>query len=75
VIVSSRVTDVRAAQQIGGVVVLPVVLLFILSMAGLQTLGFVGIMVTSALVATVDGALAVVCVRLFKREEILIRWK
>ncbi len=75
VIVSSRVTDVRAAQQIGGVVVLPVVLLFILSMAGLQTLGFVGIMVTSALVAAADGALAVVCVRLFRREEILIRWK
>jgi len=75
VIVSSRVTDVRAAQQIGGIVVLPVVLLFILSLSGLQTLGFAGIMVTSALVAAADAALAVACVRMFRREEILVRWK
>lgn len=75
VIVSSRVTDVRAAQQIGGVIVLPVVILFILSMSGFQTLGLVGILVTSAIVGGTDVVLAVVCVRMFKREEILIRWK
>jgi ABC-2 type transport system permease protein len=75
VIVSSHVTDVRAAQQIGGIVVLPVVLLFITSLSGLNTLGFVGIVVTSAVVAAADGALAVACLRMFKREEILVRWK
>jgi ABC-2 type transport system permease protein len=75
VIVSSRVTDVRAAQQIGGIIVLPVVLLFITSLAGLQTLGFAGILVTSAIVAAADVGLAYVCIRMFKREEILIRWK
>lgn len=75
VIVSSRVTDVRAAQQIGGVVVLPVVLLFILSISGLQTLGFEGILVTSAIVGGVDVALAGATLKMFNREEILIRWK
>ncbi len=75
VVVSSRVTDVRAAQQIGGIIVLPVVLLFITSLAGLQTLGFAGILVTSVIVAAADVALAFVCLRMFKREEILVRWK
>ena len=39
VIVSSRVTDVRASQQIGSLVVLPVVLLFIVSLSGLFVMG------------------------------------
>jgi ABC-2 type transport system permease protein len=75
VVISSRVSDVRAAQQMGGFVVLPVVILFIGSIGGVGTMGAPGILAASALVAAGDAGLAFVCLRLFRREEILVRWK
>lgn len=75
VIVSSRVSDVRAAQQIGGIVVLPVILFFVSSLSGAASFGLVGIMAAAAVVAVVDLVLILVCVRVFQREEILVRWK
>ena len=75
VIVSSRVSDVRAAQQIGGIVVLPVILFFVSSLSGAASFGLVGITAAAAVVAVVDLVLILVCVRVFQREEILVRWK
>jgi ABC-2 type transport system permease protein len=75
VVISSRVSDVRAAQQMGGFVVLPVVVLFIGSIAGVGTLGMAWIATSAGFIALFDLALAWVCLRLFRREEILVRWK
>jgi ABC-type Na+ efflux pump permease subunit len=75
VIVSSRVSDVRAAQQLGGIVVLPIILVLSLS-------SLFAFMPADLLALVMSGALAIAAVALFyvskatfRREEILTRWK
>jgi ABC-type Na+ efflux pump permease subunit len=75
VIVSSRVNDVRAAQQLGGIVVLPIML--VLTVGSLF-----GFMPPDLLALAISGVLAIAAVALFyvskatfRREEILTRWR
>lgn len=75
VIISSRVTDPRTAQQLSGVVVLPMVLVLVGQSMGL-------FMVDQALVAVAIGACLLLdlgltwfAVELFDREQVLTRWK
>jgi len=75
VIVSSKVTDVRASQQLGSLVVLPVVMLFVVSLSGLFDLGPLVMLALTALVGLVDVGIAYLTVKTFRREEILVRWK
>ena len=75
VIVSSRVTDVRASQQLGSLVVLPVVALFIVSLSGLFVLGPLTMLLMAGAIGLVDIGIAYITLRTFQREEILIRWK
>ncbi|MGD0978574.1 MAG: hypothetical protein ABR962_05465 [Candidatus Bathyarchaeia archaeon] len=74
VIISSRVNDVRAAQQLGGLVVLPLLLAVFLAASGefstsLLTLALSGILVVA------DITLFFVSKATFQREEILTKWK
>ncbi len=76
VIISSRVTDIRAAQQIGGLVILPLILMIILSSTAAAIieptlLAFI----VSAVLALVDIALFYLSKATFQREEILTKWK
>jgi ABC-2 type transport system permease protein len=75
IIISSRVNDIRAAQQIGGIIILPLLVLTVLPSV-LPTIP----MDTLALI--LSGGLAVADVGLFylskatfQREEILTKWK
>jgi ABC-type transport system involved in multi-copper enzyme maturation permease subunit len=74
VIVSSRVNDIRAAQQIGGLVVLPLifVVIFASTTSGTSTLLALGL---SAALAVADIALFYLAKATFQREEILTKWK
>jgi ABC-type Na+ efflux pump permease subunit len=76
VIISSRVNDIRAAQQIGALVVLPLILLIVLSStaAGLIDPTLLALVVSGVL-ALADVALFYVSKATFKREEILTKWK
>ncbi len=75
VIISSKVNDIRAAQQIGGFVTLP--LLFVMILAStvttfpLITLAFI----LSGSLAIADIALFYLAKATFRREEILTKWK
>ena len=75
IIVSSRVNDPRVAQQIGGIVILPIVALIVLQGAG----GFLVDGPTYLAGATVLLLIAVgglrLAVALFGRETILTRWR
>jgi ABC-2 type transport system permease protein len=75
VIISSRVNDPRSAQQLGGLVVLPITGVFLAQIIGQYVLGIGAL----ALAALALGALAVVLlwvgVRVFQRERILMRWR
>ncbi len=74
VIVSSRVNDIRAAQQVGGLVVLPIIGLLVLVIVGAQVSTLIGILV-AVLLVIVDVTLFYLSKETFQREEILTKWK
>jgi ABC-2 type transport system permease protein len=74
-IISSRVSDPRSAEQLGALIVLPLMLLFIGGLSGFIPLDSRTFWVTSILVAVTDVVLVYFAVVLFQRETILTRWK
>jgi ABC-2 type transport system permease protein len=75
VIVSSRVSDVRSAQQLGSLVVLPIILFFVLILTQSANTSLTLMMLFTVLLAAVDVLVLILALRVFRREEILIRWK
>ncbi len=75
VIVSARVVDVRASQQIGSLVILPVVVFFVVALISATTVGVFSMLLFSALVFGLDLVVLYITLRTFRREEILIKWK
>lgn len=75
VVLSSRVNDTRAVQQIGGMIVLPIVLLGVAQTAGVILLNASTFIIGSAIVAAVDAVILRIGVGLFQREKILTQWK
>jgi len=75
VMVSSRVNDVRVAEQISGMLVLPVVLVGIPLTAAKLLVSTPMFLIGLAAVLAVDVVLLLVAVKLFQRETILTRWK
>lgn len=74
VIISSRVNDIRAAQQLGSLVVLPLVFLVIFASTSAQTSALLATGVSIAL-AIIDIILFYLSKTTFQREEILTKWK
>jgi ABC-type Na+ efflux pump permease subunit len=74
VIVSSRVSDIRAAQQIGGLVVLPLIFVVLYGSIFSTTSYWLSLVVTVALAAA-DIGLFYLSKATFQREEILTKWK
>ncbi len=65
----------RASQQLGALVVLPAIFLFMLPLFGVITLGPVSILGFAGALLVVNVVVAVLALRLFRREEILVSWK
>jgi len=75
VIVSARVNDPRVAQQIGGVVIVPVIALVLLQATGTLLVGAVGYTLLAIIVLVISFIGLRIGVRLFDREAILTRWR
>ncbi len=75
VIVSARVNDPRVAQQIGGVVIVPIVALVLIQATGTLLVGPVGYALLALIVLVISLVGLRVGVRLFDRESILTRWR
>jgi ABC-2 type transport system permease protein len=75
VIVSSRVNDIRAAQQLGGLVVLPLLLVVVFSSTYTAFPITILALIVSAGLAIADIALFYLAKATFQREEILTKWK
>ena len=75
VIVSARVNDPRVAQQIGGVVIVPIIALVLAQATGTILVGPSGYVILSAAVLAVALVGLRIGVRLFDREAILTRWR
>ena len=75
VIVSARVNDPRVAQQIGGVVIVPIIALVLVQATGVLLVGPVGYVLMTLAVLVVSLVGLRIGVRLFDREAILTRWR
>ncbi len=75
VIVSSRVTDPRVAEQLSAVVILPLILLIVGQSVGLILINRQIMIVIGVVVLVLDVILLYLAIRLFQRETILTRWK
>ena len=75
VIVSARVSDPRVAQQIGGVVIVPIIGLVLVQATGTLLVGPVGYLLLSLVVLVISLIGLRIGVRLFDREAILTRWR
>ena len=76
VVVSGRVADVRVAQQLGGLVAIPFVVIYLLGEIKYVDLGVTSnLLVISGVLALVDVVLFSLARKTFQREEILTKWK
>lgn len=75
VIVSSRMNDPRAAQQVTGIFVVPIVALSIVVLAGKIFLSVPMVVMAAAVTLALDCLALYFAIKLFQRETILTRWK
>ncbi len=75
IIISSRVTDPRVAEQMSALIVLPLILLIAGQAIGLILIDRRMMLIILLVVAVLDVILLYLATRLFQRETILTRWK
>jgi len=75
ILISTRVNDVRVAQQIGGLVVIPVVGLGIAQVTGRVVLDNGAFLEMTIVLILLDIAVFWLARLAFQRENILVRWR
>ena len=75
VIVSSRATDARSAQQLTSLLILPITFVFVAQLAGGLVITVRLLLLAALGLALINGALLWAGVRVFNRETILTRWR
>jgi len=75
VIVSARVNDPRVAQQIGGIIIVPIIAVTLLQATGTLLVGAAGYLVLAAIILILSLIGLRIGVSLFNRETILTRWR
>lgn len=75
VLISSRVTDLQAAQSLAGLVVLPVVGFGLGQVFTAALVSLPVVLSLAALVASLGAGALFLCIAMFERENILTRWK
>lgn len=75
VLISSRVNDTRVAQQLSGMLVIPVIVIGLAQTAGFILLNAFTFVAGAVVIAALDAAVLYLSTRFFQREAILTRWK
>jgi ABC-2 type transport system permease protein len=75
VLVSSRMNDVRTAQQLGSLIILPLGAVYLLSELKVMSLTTDNMWIMAAILLVIDGILFYLVKATFQREEILTKWK
>jgi len=75
VIVSSRAADPRSAQQVTGLLILPVTFVFVAQLMGVFVVGSTALVLGAAGCLVLNAILLWLGVRVFQRESILTRWR
>ena len=74
ILISARATDVRAAQQLGALTVLPFAAICVAAKINVLTLNAPTLSIICAVLATIDVGLFFASRATFQREQILTRW-
>jgi ABC-2 type transport system permease protein len=75
VIVSSRASDPRSAQQLTSLLILPITVVFIAQLMGGFILAIASLLLGAFALVLLNAILLVIGVRVFERETILTRWR
>ena len=75
VMVSSRVNDPRAAEQLSMLVIIPLLAVFFGRIAGFFMINETLILWTAVALVSIDAGLLALAIQLFQRDTILTRWK
>jgi ABC-2 type transport system permease protein len=75
VIVSSRASDPRSAQQLTSLLILPITVVFIAQLVGAFVIGTGALLAGALGLALLNAILLVIGVKVFDRETILTRWR
>ena len=75
VIVSSRASDPRSAQQVTALLILPVTFIFVAQMMGVLVVGLAALIAAAAACIVLNVGLLWLGVQVFQRESILTRWR
>ena len=74
VLISSKVSDVRAAQQLGGFVIMPVIILMLSIFSGFILLSPIMVIIVAIIYIMIDFGLFYFTKLVFNREAILVKW-
>lgn len=75
IVISSRVNDPRAAEQLSTLVMLPILGLFFLQILGAVALNVASMVIFGLVMIAVDAVMLALGVKLFQRETILTKWR
>lgn len=75
IMISSRVSDPRVAEQLSMIVILPIVVGLIGQSAGIVLIDREFVLVVALIVALIDAILVYLSIQTFQREQILTKWK
>lgn len=75
ILISARVSDVRSAQQLGALIILPFGAVYFLSELQVFPLTTDNLLILAAVLAVLDGLIFYLARATFQRDEILTRWK
>jgi len=75
IIISSRVRDPQSAQQLGSLVILPLIGVLVAQVTGTVSVDVVMVLTSAIGIGLLDAALLALAVRLFRRETILTTWR
>ncbi|MGB9636722.1 MAG: ABC transporter permease subunit [Thermoplasmata archaeon] len=72
VLISTKVSDVRAAQQLGSMIVVPLIIIFVLSATRIVDINLLFLYVFAVIVAILDFIIGFIAIKTFRRENVLI---
>jgi ABC-2 type transport system permease protein len=75
ILISSRANDVRSAQQLGALIILPLGAVYLLSEIKVLDLTTNNLLILAAVLAVIDVIIFFLVKATFQREEILTKWK
>ena len=73
VLVSSRASGIREAEQYSGIVLMPIIIMFTIQISGIFILGLLEVVLLTAITGLLDALLLKISELVFNREKLVLR--